>query len=152
MLNVPQLRASIPEQFIFSFSHSFKALLRGGGQSGSATGVLAEAATILRDHDCADVRTYLYAPLWDQLEYKLQEALKHCLPLCLYIDGLPLAPLQWLECQEGLYRAIMELLTEYVFGSRLFIFASLTEQALAKASPEGNGLRDFEELFVRRLG
>ena len=58
----------------------------------------------------------LNAPLWDDFEDLLGEAMRACPPVFFYLDGVDeefsSAPLYWLQCQKGLFYEVMALLRE----------------------------------------
>lgn len=155
LLNSKQLSSQLPEVIKHSLRYDYTEVLRQIDPYDSAVGILSEASAILQIQGSNEIRRYLNNPSWAQFESKLQDALNHCMPLCLYIDGVDEhfghAPMFWLECQIGLYRAIMGLLKEGALGGRLHIFAAIRDIVLIKVLQGVHSLRDFEDLHVRHL-
>jgi Caspase domain len=78
---------------------------------------------------------YLADRAWASLTATLTETLRVTKPVCFYLDGLDErfdhAPRQWLLCQLGLFRAVMNLRSDPRFASRLNVTIGLRDVAFS---------------------
>jgi CHAT domain len=82
------------------------------------------------------VERYLDNPEWNSLRRRLGEAMESLPPLCFYLDALDehfeRAPVQWLACQKGLCRQVLQLSDVFprlhvVISVRDLVFAALSD-------------------------
>jgi hypothetical protein len=83
-----------------------------------------------------NVGRYLDNPEWNSLRRRLEEAMEELPPLCFYLDALDehfeRAPVQWLACQKGLCRQVLQLSDVFprlhvVISVRDLVFAALSD-------------------------
>ena len=97
----------------------------------------------------------LNAPLWDDFEDLLGEAMRACPPVFFYLDGVDeefsSAPLYWLQCQKGLFYEVMALLRDTRLGGKLHIVVSIRDIVFSSILRSEHAPRYIGEPHIRLL-
>jgi hypothetical protein len=75
--------------------------------------------------------------LWEEVEFIIAKLLQRTRPLYFFVDAgdeyFHAAPRYWLECQKGLFHAIIQIVRKPEFGNRIHVVATLRDVAFAAA-------------------
>jgi hypothetical protein len=118
--------------------------------------IYAEVSDIIesaRHRDGLDA--YLRLRRWASLERLLGEVLKETKPVCFYLDALDEkfehAPRQWLLCQLGLFKAVMNLLRNARLGSRLHVVIGVRDIVFSSTQMTEHATKFVETHAIRTL-
>jgi hypothetical protein len=102
LLNVSSLTNLIPPGIVSDLKKEFEKILPIYKAPVTAYSQITQI--IETNHTANMVRTFFNNPLWSALEWMIGEALKHCPPLCFFIDAVDEefehAPMYWLKTKE----------------------------------------------------
>jgi hypothetical protein len=153
LLNVSSLTNLIPPGIVSDLKKEFEKILPIYKAPVTAYSQITQI--IETNHTANMVRTFFNNPLWSALEWMIGEALKHCPPLCFFIDAVDEefehAPMYWLKCQLGLFYETMRMLREQKLGGRLHIFICIRDLVLSSVLRSEHRTRYFNEPHIRIL-
>lgn len=98
---------------------------------------------------------YLRLPQWPELEHFLGQALKHCPPVCFYLDAIDdsyaHAPMYWLRCQKGLFYQVMHFLRDTQMGNQLHLVICIRDVVYSSVLRSEHASRYREPDYIRVL-
>ena len=104
----------------------------------------------------AELDTYLGDQRWERLARAAGEALARTKPICFYLDALDErfqhAPRQWLICQLGLFKAVMNLLRDSRVGPRLHIVIGVRDIVFSSTQMTEHATKYLNNDTIRTLG
>jgi hypothetical protein len=149
--HVPSLSARVPSTFLEQLQ-GHHLLFR----SDSPRGVPDYVHEIVSSQTSGfHINRYLGDPAWSDLEFAVAGALRDLPPIFIYLDGIDdnfkWAPGLWSNCQRGLFYAVMDLLREDDFRSRLHVVSALRDSIMASVRASEHALRYRDEVHVKEL-
>jgi hypothetical protein len=139
------LRESIPSQFT--------ELLRDFYKPVSICSQAEELLQILRSVN--EMNRFLYHPLWEDLRTVVADAIKGLPPLMFFVDAIDeaydRAPWFWLRCQQGLLRAVLQLLHDPQLANQFHVIVSLRDVVFASVKDTEHGVRHADDMYFRVL-
>lgn len=92
---------------------------------------------------------------WQDLEFRLSEALQSLPPFCLYLDNLDetfqLAPKFWLAAHEGLMHCVLALHAHSRFANKLHVHITIRESVYSSALRTPQLTRMIQDTSIRHL-
>jgi hypothetical protein len=118
--------------------------------------VYAELCQIINSANTAhQLDKILNAPLWDDFEDLLGEAMRSAPPVFFYLDGVDeefsSAPMYWLHCQKGLFYEVMTLLRDARLGGKLHVVVSIRDIVFSSVLRSEHAPRYIGEPHIRLL-
>lgn len=118
--------------------------------------VTQEAQTIIHDYDqFGRLTEYLNNPRWADIEYIAAEALNATLGLYLYIDDIDKnfrwAPSYWIQCQRGLFYAVMDFLRDEELRGKLHVVVALRDITFSSIRVSEQASRYVELTHINTL-
>jgi hypothetical protein len=156
LLAEDSLRAQLDPRLANSLLQDYRELFEQEDPSHHTLGVFSELKHFLqRDRTFHDIDRYLHSDKWAHLKEDLKTAFRQSRPVCFYLDAVDeyyeAAPRLWLECQVGLFLAVMELLRDERFSSRLHVFVCLRDAVILRVLRSEHSTRYVNERYVRIL-
>ncbi|MEZ4598670.1 MAG: hypothetical protein R2940_02650 [Syntrophotaleaceae bacterium] len=156
IINNEILVSQVGDKLCCSFRSNYSEILYDTEETRYPSGIFDELGSILQKNFTRNsILKYVTNTKWGQLETEVAIALKKCKPVCLYMDGIDdhfqHAPMYWLECQIGLFNAIMSLLRDQNLGGRLHVTVAIRDVVRLKILQTEHNLRNFEEEHIRVL-
>jgi len=131
LVSFRQLRGGLRSDDVSALSTDFSGLYPDPSRPRS---IWSEFGAVVSEHGHGNgLKRYLAMPDWPDLRALIASALRDAPPLYYFLDGIDenfqAAPQAWLQCQQGLFLAVMQLLRDSDFGSRLHVVAAVRDQA-----------------------
>lgn len=129
LLYAPRLRAGVPDGLLRRIRLDFPELVPTFEERSS---IVSQVEAIIRDHIGRDaIDEFLHHSRWEVLEHHVIDALEDLPPIFFILDALDeefeTAPSQWLDCQEGLLRQVLELRSNQRLGARLHVIIGVRD-------------------------
>jgi hypothetical protein len=118
-----KLRSHVPDEYAELLKNKFTRIL---SNHITPVSVYSQLAQIINNHDTPHKFSRFFSdPSWADLEHTICCAIRSCPPICLYMDTIDdefaRAPFEWLQCQLGLFYAIMKFSRDHRLGDRIHI-------------------------------
>jgi hypothetical protein len=129
LLCVKKLRARVPQGTLGRLARDFPELIP---QFEGPSSIVSQVGAVIREHRDRDaLDNFIHHTRWEVFEQRLIEALEESPPMFFILDALDeefeTAPSQWLDCQEGLLRQVLELRANQRFGARLHVVIGIRD-------------------------
>jgi len=153
LLRAPELSPHVPRPMSGEIETMYSVV---AGASRRPHSVYAELLQIIHSANTANqLDRILNAPLWDDFEDLLGEAMRACPPVFFYLDGVDeefsSAPIYWLQCQKGLFYEVMTLLRDARFGGKLHVVVSIRDLVFSSVLRSEHAPRYIGEPHIRLL-
>ncbi len=103
----------------------------------------------------AQIEKYLSDARWEGLERTVQDQIRRYRPICMFIDAIDEdfrhAPAAWLDCQKGLFYAVMRLLRDHDEANRLHIIVCVRDLVLRSVLRSEHATRYLDQLHIKVL-
>jgi hypothetical protein len=153
LLKGPELSNRLGAGLRESISSEFTELLRDFHKPVSICSQAQELLQILRNVN--EMNRFLYHPLWEDLRSVVADAIKGLPPLMFFVDAIDeaydRAPWFWLRCQQGLLRAVMQLLHDPQLANQFHVIVSLRDVVFASVKDTEHGVRHADDTYFRVL-
>jgi len=118
--------------------------------------VTQEVQTIIQHFHKADsLRNYIADPRWADVEHYVSQALNESAGLLLYVDDVDKnfrwAPALWIQCQRGLFYAVMDLLRNDDLRSKLHVVMALRDVAFSSIRTSEHAARYLDRTHISVL-
>src|SRR5688572_3915326 len=153
MMHAPKLRPMCPAGFEEQITKDFKRIVPTLPTPVSAYHLVTY---IIEEHNTRNrIDRYFNDTLWASLEWVVKNSLNSFPSLCFYMDAVDeefeKAPMYWLQCQLGLFDAVMRMLRDSTLGSRLLIFVCIRNLVLSSVLRSTHATRFLSEEHIRVL-
>jgi hypothetical protein len=116
---------------------------------------LAVASILEHFRSPREMDRYIASPKWGTLRLVISDALEVAPPFFTYLDGLDesfeAAPQEWLYCQLGLFRTVMEMVGDHPIGSRLHVVIAVRDLVYSAALQSEHATRYVGTAYIRTL-